>query len=126
MFMRIYWVKRLRTSSQRLVDQHWLDWRSLWDGPPDLLSYTRAMIKAALNHHLDETEFHQDECFGLWIPNSCPGVPGDMLNPIKSWTDIDAYRRQAHLLVENFHQNFRQYVDTVSKEVANSGPILSG
>jgi len=91
-----------------------------------LLSYTRAMIKAALNHHLDETEFHQDECFGLWIPNSCPGVPGDMLNPIKSWTDIDAYRRQAHLLVENFHQNFRQYVNTVSKEVANSGPILSG
>lgn len=99
-----------------------------WTGGPYglghriLLPYTRSMVKAALNHHLDEVDFQQDEWFGLWIPASCPGVPADLLSPVKTWTDTDAYRRQARLLVNRFEQNFRQFVDEVPAPVAEAGP----
>src|SRR5690606_16245175 len=39
------------------------------------LSYTRAMVRAALAGELDEVEMMQDPIFGLSIPRSCPGVP---------------------------------------------------
>ncbi len=99
-----------------------------WTGGPYglghriLLPYTRSMVKGVLSHHLDDVAFHQDECFGLWIPESCPGVPSDLLNPIKTWTDADAYRRQAAVLVERFTKNFDQFVDAVPASVMEAGP----
>ncbi len=99
-----------------------------WTGGPYglghriLLPYTRALVKGVLTHHLDDVSYHQDECFGLWIPESCPGVPADILTPIKTWTDADAYRRQARVLVERFEKNFSQFLDAVPAAVAESGP----
>ena len=99
-----------------------------WTGGPYglghriLLPYTRAMVKAALTHHLDEVNFHQDEWFGLWIPESCPGVPAGLLNPISTWTDTEAYRRQAKALIDRFGQNFRQFIDEVPEPVVTAGP----
>lgn len=86
-----------------------------WTGGPFgighriLLSYTRAMIKAALTDQFDQVAFHQEKYFGLWIPETCPGVPKDLLEPEKTWTDRLAYSKQAKILVERFHQNDRQY-----------------
>jgi phosphoenolpyruvate carboxykinase (ATP) len=99
-----------------------------WTGGPYglghriLLPYTRAMVKGVLSHHLEDVPFQQEECFGLWIPESCPGVPSDLLKPIRTWTDPDAYRRQAHLLVESFEKNFQQFTDSVPVAVADAGP----
>jgi len=39
------------------------------------LSYTRAMIKAALNGVLNKVEYRTHPVFGLKIPTSCPDVP---------------------------------------------------
>jgi len=36
------------------------------------LTFTRAMIKAALNGDLDEVDYQEDPYFGLSIPRSCP------------------------------------------------------
>jgi phosphoenolpyruvate carboxykinase (ATP) len=99
-----------------------------WTGGPYgvgnriLLSYTRAMVRAALLHQLDSINFNQDACFGLWIPETCPGVSKDILNPIQTWTDREAYLRQATTLVERFHKNFNQFADAVPAAVAEAGP----
>ncbi len=102
-----------------------------WTGGPYgvgtrmLLPYTRAMVRAALTHRLEDVTFHQDACFGLWIPETCPGVPTDLLSPLKTWTDPDAYRRQARLLIERFEENFSQFLDAVPASVLDSGPHVT-
>jgi len=88
------------------------------------LPYTRSLIKSVLSHSMEEIPFHQEEYFGLWIPETCPGVPTDLLNPIRTWTDPDAYRKQANILVERFQDNFNQFLDAVPASVAESGPHL--
>jgi phosphoenolpyruvate carboxykinase (ATP) len=99
-----------------------------WTGGPYgvghriLLAYTRAMVRAVLSHQLANVNFTQDPCFGLWIPDTCPGVTKDILTPIKTWTDTDAYLRQAKLLVERFQQNFAQFTSSVSPSVVKAGP----
>lgn len=99
-----------------------------WTGGPFglghriILPYTRSLIKAVLSHNLDDIHFQQEESFGLWIPDSCPGVPADLLHPINTWTDPEAYRKQARLLVERFRQNFKQFSEAVPAAVAEAGP----
>lgn len=99
-----------------------------WTGGPYgvgsriLLPYTRAMVKAVLTHHIDDIPFHQDEYFHLWIPESCPGVPTDLLNPVRSWTDAEHYRRQARTLITHIEQNFQQFSESVPASVVEAGP----
>src|SRR5690606_18822648 len=45
------------------------------------LSYTRAMLAAALNGELDKVEYHEHPTFGVQVPNSCPNVPDEILDP---------------------------------------------
>lgn len=73
------------------------------------LPYTRAMIHAALNHVLDEVPFRQDDFFGLWIPESCPGVPSEVLDPQSTWADKEAYAHDARNLVARFETNFVKF-----------------
>ena len=99
-----------------------------WTGGPYgvgsrmLLPYTRSMIKAVLTHHMDSVPFYQDDNFGLWIPESCPGVPSDLLSPVKTWTDPEVYHRHAQNLIERFEANFQQFSDAVPASVADAGP----
>ncbi len=99
-----------------------------WTGGPFglghriLLPYTRAIIKAALSHQLDEVKLIQDEYFGIWIPESCPDIPSDILFPIKTWTDKDAYQKQAEGLINLFQKNFVQFCENVPGDVLSAGP----
>jgi phosphoenolpyruvate carboxykinase (ATP) len=103
-----------------------------WTGGPYgvgkrmLLPYTRAMVRAALTNKLDDIPFQLDGCFGLWIPEDCPGIPADLLNPLKTWTDSKAYYTQARTLIERFEGNFEQFRDSVPSAVAAAGPHLTG
>lgn len=85
------------------------------------LPYTRAMIQAALTHQLDDVPFRTDDYFGLSIPVTCPGVPDEVLDPQKTWSDPEAYVRQAKLLIAKFEDNFKQYADRVPGEVLAVG-----
>ena len=73
------------------------------------LSYTRAMIKAALDGHLDEIEFYKEPFFNLEIPRSCPDVPNAILNPRDTWPNEEEYDHQANMLLGLFEENFKQY-----------------
>jgi phosphoenolpyruvate carboxykinase (ATP) len=86
------------------------------------LKYTRAMITAALEGRLDAVEFVQDPVFGVAVPQECPEVPADILNPRNTWADRDAYDTKAKHLAGLFIKNFDKYKDGVSSEVLAAAP----
>ncbi len=86
------------------------------------ISYTRAMVEAAVSSRLDHTVFDEEPHFGLAVPRSVPGVTSDVLMPRGTWPDQDAYDQQARRLAGMFRDNFRQFGDQVSEEVVRAGP----
>lgn len=90
------------------------------------LSYTRAMITAALNGALDQVEFEKHPVFGMLMPKMCPGVPKELLHPRYTWADRAAYDQAAIKLAEMFIQNFEKYAAGVSEEILQSAPNPKG
>ncbi|MBF0644218.1 phosphoenolpyruvate carboxykinase [Desulfuromonas acetoxidans] len=87
------------------------------------IRYTRAMLNAALEGKLDKVDFEQDPIFGLHIPQSCPDVPAEVLNPRNTWEDKAAYDAKATELAKAFHANFAKFADGVTEEIRNAGPL---
>jgi phosphoenolpyruvate carboxykinase (ATP) len=88
------------------------------------LSYTRAMIKSALENKFAEAEFEIDPVFGFAIPTQCDGVPSEILNPVNTWADKCAYHQKAKYLAGLFIKNFEKYTCGVNREVLNAAPKL--
>jgi phosphoenolpyruvate carboxykinase (ATP) len=88
------------------------------------LSHTRAMITAALQGQLADSNFDMDPVFGFAIPQTCPGVPAELLNPKNTWTDKDAYDQKAKYLAGLFVKNFEKYSGGVHAEVLEAAPKL--
>ncbi len=87
------------------------------------LTYTRAMITAALEGKLDHVEFSQHRFFGFQIPQECPNVPAEILNPRQTWKDAKAYDKQAKDLAEAFKSNFEKFKDFASQDILAGGPL---
>jgi len=86
------------------------------------IAHTRAMIHAALDGSLEEISTTVDPIFGLHVPESCPGVPDEVLNPKNTWPDKGAYDAKARELAAKFVENFVQFAPLVGREVQNAGP----
>ncbi len=86
------------------------------------ISHTRAMIRAILSGQLIDVETNPDPIFGVGVPVSCPDVPADVLQPRNTWTDKEAYDRQARDLARRFNENFKQYESGVAEGVGAVGP----
>ncbi|WP_042223077.1 phosphoenolpyruvate carboxykinase (ATP) [Oceanobacillus manasiensis] len=86
------------------------------------LSYTRAMVYAALQGELNEVETVLDEIFGLEIPRHVPGVPEDLLVPVNTWDNIADYQEQAEELALKFHRNFEKFTEA-STAIKQAGPL---
>lgn len=71
------------------------------------LSYTRAMVKAAIEGKLEDTEMMTDDIFGLHIPVHVPGVPDHILQPENTWSNKKEYREKALYLANEFKENFK-------------------
>ncbi len=85
------------------------------------LSYTRAMVTAALNGDIEKSEFVTDPTFGVKVPTSIPGVPSELLTPANTWEDKAAYEAKAKELAKSFVENFKKYTH-MSAEVVAAGP----
>jgi phosphoenolpyruvate carboxykinase (ATP) len=88
------------------------------------IDYTRTMLRAALAGRLDDVAYHRDGVFNLDIPVSCPGVPGQILNPRNTWSDGPSYDQQALELARMFTVNFKAFESSVTAEVLAGGPIV--
>ncbi len=86
------------------------------------LSYTRAMITAALNGELDNVEYKNHVVFGLAMPTTCPNVPTEVLSPRNSWASKENYDQKANELAEAFNKNFSKYADKANAEILAGAP----
>ena len=86
------------------------------------LAYTRAMVKAVLSGALKDVPTQADPIFGMAVPLSCPGVPGEMLNPRNTWKDKAAYDSKARELAAMFEKNFAENASDASPEIKAAGP----
>jgi phosphoenolpyruvate carboxykinase (ATP) len=73
------------------------------------LEYTRAMVDAAVEGHLDHVAVEPDSAFGLLAPKHCPGVPDRLLDAKGQWPDPEAYDRAAADLLGRFEENFKKF-----------------
>lgn len=86
------------------------------------LAYTRAIIDAINSGALDGVETTTEGHFGLEIPNSCPGVPDEVLNPVNTWADKAAYAATAGKLQALFRENFAKFESQASDAILKAGP----
>ncbi|RIJ41585.1 phosphoenolpyruvate carboxykinase (ATP) [Pontibacter oryzae] len=86
------------------------------------LPFTRAMITAALNGELANVEFTKHPIFGVEMPNSCPGVPSEILNPRNTWDNKEEYDTKATELASKFVRNFQKYADDANDEIMAGAP----
>ncbi|HEY8506684.1 MAG TPA: phosphoenolpyruvate carboxykinase (ATP), partial [Gemmataceae bacterium] len=116
---------------RRRLDEHrtpvWLV-NTGWTGGPVgagrriKLAHTRALLKAALEGTLDRVSFRTDPVFGLAVPESCPGVPPEILRPRDTWPDPSAYDAKASKLAGMIRENFEHYAGETTDEVRRAGP----
>jgi phosphoenolpyruvate carboxykinase (ATP) len=84
------------------------------------LSYTRAMVRAAVDGRLMKAEYEVEPAFGFTIPRTCPDVPHEVLNPRHTWRDKAAYDKQAAELSARFAENIKKF--DVPEHIRNAGP----
>ncbi|MEQ8355639.1 MAG: phosphoenolpyruvate carboxykinase [Kiloniellaceae bacterium] len=85
------------------------------------IAHTRAMVRAALNGHLSDTGVAEHPQFGLWMPDACPDVPAEVLNPRNTWNDKRAYDLTVRDLTQRFETNFKQFESYVDDDVLAAG-----
>ncbi len=88
------------------------------------LTYTRAMITAALQGQLQNVPTTINPVFGMEVPVQCPGVPSEILTHRNTWTDKDAYDEKANFLYDLFIKNFEKYTSGVSKKILEAAPRI--
>jgi phosphoenolpyruvate carboxykinase (ATP) len=88
------------------------------------LKYTRAMINAALDGDLNDVPCKIHPVFDLQMPQTCPNVPSELLDPRNSWADPDLYDEHARKLAWSFIKNFEQYVPFSSDAIRNAAPLV--
>ena len=85
------------------------------------IAHTRAMLRAALEGQLHGVDTVRHPDFGLAIPQSCPEVPAEVLDPKATWSDKGAYDQTARELTKRFEVNFRQFEPYVGEEIKAAG-----
>jgi phosphoenolpyruvate carboxykinase (ATP) len=115
--------EKLKTNSVNvwLINTGWTG-GSYGEGSRMKLSFTRAMITAALKGELDTVATSIDPVFGLQIPVSVPNVPSEILIPKNTWKDQSAYDKKAQELAAAFVKNFTQYAEFANEEIMQAAP----
>jgi phosphoenolpyruvate carboxykinase (ATP) len=80
------------------------------------------MVHAALDGSLRDVPTNADPVFGLHVPESCPNVPAEVLNPRNTWADKEAYDVAAADLARRFRENFKAYEKYVDEAVKAVNP----
>jgi phosphoenolpyruvate carboxykinase (ATP) len=87
------------------------------------IAQSRAVIRAAISGALDDVEFRVDPVFGFAVPEECPGIPSEILNPRDTWEDKAAYDEKAQYLAGLFVENFKEFADQAPAAVGAAGPM---
>lgn len=89
------------------------------------LAYTRAMITAALEGKLNDATYHPHDVFGMLMPDTCPGVPSEILRPSNTWGDRPRYMKKAYELAAKFIANFKKFEDHATPQILDAAPKVN-
>ena len=81
------------------------------------INHSRALISAALSEELDNTVYKNHPVFPLAIPQNCPGVPQEILNPWETWADQKEYFKAAEDLAMCFEKNYHQLSEAPAEKL---------
>lgn len=129
-FMPLHPTRYAEMLSEKMIEAGVNVWlvNTGWTGGPYgvgrrmKLTYTRAMISAAMQGELDNVEFKKHEVFGLSMPTTCPNVPDQVLDPMQTWSDKKAYLKKAKTLSDSFQENFKKFEDFATQEILDGAP----
>lgn len=129
-FMPLHPTRYAEMLSKKMKDTDIKVWliNTGWTGGPYgtgnrmKLKYSRAMITAALNGELDKVNYHNHAVFKIAVPESCPNVPSEILNPRNTWEDPNLYDTKAIELAQKFKTNFVQFESYANNEILAGAP----
>ena len=105
-----------------LLNTGWVGAGATTGGKRCPLKYTRAILDAIHSGELAKADYETYETFNLHVPTSCKGVPGELLNPAKSWSGMTKFKDEVQKLGGLFVENFKKYEDEATPEVISAGP----
>jgi phosphoenolpyruvate carboxykinase (ATP) len=70
---------------------------------------TRKLVTAAIDGTLEKQNFVEIPVFGLSVPESCPGVKPEILQPRLAWDKKEDYDRKARELSDLFESEYRKH-----------------
>jgi len=86
------------------------------------IRHTRALLDAALHGRLDEVAYRRDPVFGFEVPEACPGVPSEILEPANTWGSRQEYDAKYDALAARYIENFKLFAAGCPPEVTQAGP----
>lgn len=86
------------------------------------IAHTRAIVNAVLAGRLDGVPTKKDPVFGFEVPQSCPDVPAEVLDPRNTWKDKAAYDAAARSVAASFRENFKKYEQDMPAEIRAAEP----
>ena len=121
------YAELLKLKMERYGAQCWLVNTGWVGGPYGVgkrisITYTRALVSAALSGALSKVRFKKDTIFDFEVPSECPGVPSEILDPSSSWASKKEYAKRYKDLAMRFVQNFARFADALPKAVIEAGP----
>ena len=103
-----------------LVNTGWVGGVYGDDGVRFSIPTTRAIVSAILNGKLKNEPTEILNGFNLTVPKSVFGVDNRLLNPWKTWKNVDRYDAQVKLLIQKFRENFKKFKVPVA--IRKAGP----
>jgi len=95
-----------------------------WTGRRISISYTRAILSAALRGGLDHVEYREDPIFGFMVPTHCEGVPDEIFDPASSWSSREEHHNKYMQLAARFRENFKRFEKYCEPAILEAGPRL--
>jgi phosphoenolpyruvate carboxykinase (ATP) len=86
------------------------------------IQHTRTLLHDALNGKLVKVKYRKDPIFGFDVPETCDGVPNEILDPANTWPSKDEYFKKYDALAARFVENFKLFQNGCPKEIVEAGP----
>ncbi|AJS48873.1 Pck1p [Saccharomyces cerevisiae YJM1388] len=106
-----------------LINTGWTGSSYVSGGKRCPLKYTRAILDSIHDGSLANETYEILPIFNLQVPTKVNGVPAELLNPAKNWSQGESkYRGAVTNLANLFVQNFKIYQDRATPDVLAAGP----
>jgi phosphoenolpyruvate carboxykinase (ATP) len=67
------------------------------------------MVNAVVTGKIKSSKFYAHPVFGYLVPEECPEVPSDILDPRNTWSTGEEYDKEALKLKDKIALNFKKF-----------------